>query len=116
MSEMELHTGKIRKIDNIPVDLRGEELVSWLKKQGYRIDDYEIYQGRKDDIILDGGNVVQLDSGYYHLIEHREHDPFGDTYGMKTDDGCIAFLCYWYNGGAGFEEVLDEVVRKIDDG
>ena len=117
MSEMEYHAGKVRK-----VDLQGktvnEFIKGLIKKEKYEFVEDEV---EDDDDDYDQCRECLWENDYegpykftrnsvYELIEHIRMDESGSHITIN-EDGTATFLISFYNGGGGFEELLDEVLK-----
>ena len=56
-------------------------------------------------IIINGTHIAEM-------IDIKEHDSYGSCSGTQNADGSISFLAHWYNGGAGFNEVIEEIANQ----
>lgn len=105
MSEMECRVGKATPID-MPEGLSHPEQIAYLKEQGFVFEDEEenwAYCEKLEQV-----------NGQWYRIDYKEFDPYGDIAGTKNEDGSIDFVCLWYNGGAGFNEVFEEAVKRAE--
>jgi len=111
MSEVDTYRGKL-----VPVDLEGRTLDQWIQKRLDRteLDDYE-------DSWLEALQEDLYDSYYYdrnsdtlYAVQRERLDPNGFVHSKPNADGTIDFLVSYYNGGASFGEIMDEVVAGED--
>ena len=65
-----------------------------LKEQFYDLETYEFVDGQM------------------YKLEAKKLDPYGFVEGKLNDDGSVDFVLYWYNGGAGRNEVLEQAVKQ----
>ena len=54
-------------------------------------------------------------NGQMYKLEAKELDPYGFVEGNLNDDGSIDFVLYWYNGGAGRNEVLEQAIEQAQE-
>lgn len=105
---MELQVGKATPIE-IPEECKTlYEKVCHLRKLGYVFDDFE--EG-DDAAWLYGDNIEYID-GIFYAIETQNFEECGGSTATKNKDGTYDFVCYWYNGGAGFGEVLESAMKS----
>lgn len=111
MSEVDTYRGKL-----VPVDLEGGTLDDWIQKRLDRteLDDYEdswleaLHEDLYDSYHYD------RNSGILYEVQRERLDPNGFVHSKRNADGTIDFLVSYYNGGASFGEVMDEVVDGED--
>lgn len=118
MSYNEFHKGKLHKLtrgmpetENKVVELAKEHDIQFEKDEdNYWLDDvcWDIYEKsgvkyvvvNKDLYIIKDYFKAREDNGIY------EHN--------KNDDGDIEFMVEFYNGGTGFEEVVEDIVNSYE--
>jgi hypothetical protein len=89
MSEMQLFYGTFKKFEgNIPED-----------------EDLYDYEERTNT------QLVDVDGTLYEFESLKDLDPYGFSIFIEPSD-THRVLCYWYNGGAGIHEVVEEAIRK----
>ena len=108
MSYTETHFGKAIKLE-MPKD-KEEWAENTLKELKIERDDY--YDTAFEQITEEGKYVV-VDEQLY-LIEDTELDEEGICRGTTDADGNINYVAQFYNGGAGFTEVIEEILRNPD--
>ncbi len=113
MSEMEYHMGKMIEMmgfDNlITKEEKYEELC--ILEGVSKSEDYDW-----DDTFY--GNDLQekyvvTDNGVYKLLEHEGMSE-GDCSLKRNKDGTIDFYISFYNGGGGFDEVIEDELKLLD--
>lgn len=121
MSKTELHIGTLKE-----VDLNGLTAEDWC--QNFL---FEKFKSKKPSEILDGMRTyIEAFNEYsynisefqkYIILKNRvfeisdkECDPCGHSSATKNPDGTISYFALWYNGGAGFEEVLEDCLDEIE--
>lgn len=119
MSNMEAHIGKLRKVATGVVNSVAyivqskEKLTDWRDNEVCLNPEITTEEGLVDFI----GDIKRR-KYYYHkgsLYElddkglNADEDIFEST---LEDDGTISYVVNFYNGGAGFEEVLEEILDK----
>ena len=109
MSDVETHRGKL-----IPLSLEGDTLEEQAKDAcrhfGFNRESYHESwlaclndEGYKRACVID--NVI-------YKVEDTELDPYGFAFANKNEDGTIDYFINYYNGGASFNEVLDDAIKK----
>jgi len=63
------------------------------------------------DEFYDLENYEWIDGQMYRL-EAKKLDPYGFIEGTANDDGSVDFVLYWYNGGGGRNEVLEQAIKE----
>jgi hypothetical protein len=114
MSDMEYHTGKIRKLPRF-----NETEEEWAKRicddHGWE-DKYDQgwietlrEEGYDEDII-----VVNINGNYeiWELVEHTDFDQDDMFQAKKNEDDTISFTMSFYNGGTCLSEMLEEAVKR----
>jgi len=104
MSDMELRVGRLTPIP-MPADISFQEQIDILDNKGYRFEDIDLAAGW-----FYSEEVTCVD-GVFYEVNDKEYEESGDVDGTLNDDGTIDFLCFWYNGGAGFDEVLESAIN-----
>ena len=113
MSEVETHKGKL-----VPVEVVGntleEKIEHICKTHDWDKDEwYDTWQ----EVLEDNGYreyYIAKDDTIYK-IDDKKVDPEGFATGEKNEDGSIDFFISWYNGGASMDEVLDGVLKDIEE-
>lgn len=110
MSEYEGHIGKL-------VEVEVEDLEDFAKEQ------LKIMNEDKDDfydsyleqlLCLDSYGFVFSHGKLYKVTKHKEFNYSDIAHSSKNADGSIDFVLYYYNGGAGFDEVLKEALTNME--
>lgn len=117
MSEYEGHKGKAKnlQIDDIETWSKGileehgltdkpncvKSYCEWLLK-------WEQYN------IFDEPKYVMVDEIVYEIIEDKYYENAEKADARLNPDGTIDFDLYWYNGVAGFEEVFEEAINRMN--
>ena len=113
MSDVDTYRGRL-----IPVDLEGQTLNQWIQKRLDRIElkDYEFsWLDALHEELYDSYHYDR-NSGILYEVQRERFDPEGFVHARHNSDGTIDFLVSYYNGGASFGEVMDEVVDREDSG
>lgn len=117
MSETVHYRGVIREIT--PTDKTLQEVAKEMcEERGIEIDDYILNYKKGDWAYLLADNeyekYVYLNERLFEIIENEELDPYNDIARThKLDNGDISFELKYYNGGAGFTEVLEEALNNL---
>ena len=114
MSRIEHHKGKL-----IPVEIYENEdidsiKVRLLKEHGYFLksvlDDTYSIKSLFDDTL---STMYYVHNGIIYQIHDTELLDEEIIEASKNEDGSISYHLMWYNGGAGFDECLDESMDKL---
>jgi hypothetical protein len=55
-----------------------------------------------------------IQNGNLYSVEKEDVDPFYDMFNASiTDNGDIKFEVRYYNGGCGFDEAIEEALKRI---
>lgn len=122
MSYQELHTGKLKKIQQLPL----QDLQTWVEtKPNLEIEDFEekIEDEYKYFEIRDKTKkykeplyikYIWNKGTLYEMIEHSGEQK-ADFLNLTTQnsDGTVSFTYLFYNGGTCFSEMLEEGIDKI---
>jgi len=109
MSDTETHFGKLEKVGFKIKTIPFKNKVLILETLGFEIEDYE-----EDGSYFESSDLhycKELDEFY----KFKEHDRIYDNNFVtmsENKDGSLTFGCSFYNGGAGFSEVLDDMLVK----
>jgi len=119
MSRTEFHTGKLYPI-NFGKDLEGhcrriakengiELEEDWKEDFRDKFDEYERKKNHAmEEYFINGEDL-------YRVIDHVESDSEGYFMKLsKNDDGSIAFMGQFYNGGTCFSEMLEEALDEFE--
>ena len=98
---MEYHAGVAREI--FPKGKKMKHKIKWLKKQGYEIEEWE------DDYIC-SDTVTILFGDRFFTIDDRDVED--EVVASKQEDGSFTYNLAWYNGGGGFDEVLESAIGE----
>jgi hypothetical protein len=118
MSEMEYHTGRIERIPQR--NETEEELAERICKE-YGIEDkYDDgwIEALRDEGYNHGIEVLNVD-GDYQIWKLVEHTQFEDGYMFEAEkeaDDSVSFIFSFYNGGTCLSEMLEEAVKKVNNG
>ncbi len=104
MSEMEYHAGIAKEV--FPIGKTYVDKIQWLKNRGH-IFDYE----EEDDTSSD--TLIVLFSNRFFEIDDMDIED--ECIAIRQDNGSFRYTLAWYNGGAGFEEVLEEAIKKEEE-
>lgn len=102
MSEYEGHRGKLTPTTLDPLEL--------LDIEGYTFDDDESVEYNFNDCFY-RGKYIMIDNKVYQ-IDDNEYDDTERMDATLQEDGTITYDVYFYNGGCGFTEALEEVINK----
>ena len=118
MSCNEFHKGKLHKLtrgmpetENKVVELAKEHDIQFEKDEdNYWLDDvcWDIYK-------KSGIKYVVVNKDLYIIKDYfkaREDDGIYEH--NKNDDGDIEFMVEFYNGGTGFEEVVEDIIDSYE--
>lgn len=112
MSEMEAHKGKL-----VPMTLNGvtmeERAEDACKQLGLEWDD-DYHNSWLDCLNDQGYRKAFVGGDIIYKVEDVVLDPFGFTEAFKNDDGTIDYVVLWYNGGAGFDEVIASAIENTE--
>lgn len=113
MSRQEHHTGKLIPFENIDNEDIDSIKVRLLKKHGYYIksivDDSYSIKSLFDDTL---SKLYYVHNGIVYEIHDTELDD-EIIEANKQIDGSISYHLMWHNGGASFDECLDEAMDKL---
>lgn len=112
MSETEYNVGKL-----IPLVLSGatdeERAESVCKLYGYKL--HDVHDSWVECLSENGYNEVYMRNGVVYKIENvcsgGEQDIFTAN---RNEDGTIDYVTQFYNGGCGFDEALDEALKRME--
>ena len=107
MSEMETHKGKLvpMMLNGVTMEERAQHACNIL---GYENDCYDSWMECLED---NGCGSVFVRGDIIYKVEDEELDPYGFAEATLNEDGTIDYFLHWYNGGGGFEEVLDAAIK-----
>jgi len=107
MSDVDTYRGKLT-----PVDLGERTLDQWIQNRIGRseLKDYEDSWLEALQEELYNAYHYDRDSEILYEVQRERFDPEGFVHSKRNADGTIEFLVSYYNGGASFGEVMDEVV------
>jgi len=111
MSDMEAHKGKLH-----PMALIGDTLEERAEAACRQLDieptgAHETWlEALKDR----GYRKVYILNSVIYLIYDEELDASGYSFASSGDGGSIDYQMLYYNGGASFDEVLDEAIERAN--
>lgn len=109
MSETVIHRGKL-----VPMVLNGvtmeERCKDACEKLGFEPCDHGSWL---DCLREQGYRKVYIRQDIIYKIEDEQLDPYGFTLATKNKDHTVDYLISYYNGGAGFDEVLDTAMNRM---
>ena len=111
MSSTEFHSGKAKKIQ-FEDGLSIREKVDVMQTLGF---EFDYIDEDMDDISGPKFVWIRSTDSFYELVEHFEAlDEDQDLCeATPNEDGSFNFILQFYNGGAGFGEVFEEVVNTL---
>lgn len=117
MSEIVHYIGKLKEV----VPREGETLQEVAKKiydqAGFTMSDYwkERFDGNWVKALCgETENYVRHNGRLFEVLQKISIDPDGDiANASENDDGTINYEVKYYNGGAGFNEAIDEALSKL---
>ena len=109
MSETEAWTGKL-----IPLTMSSElvtfkDQVDYLQRVGFHFMALDVDEEYFD---TEESGIIILEGKWYKLEMTALYDDYLAE-GEKHPDGSITFTARFYNGGCRLEEVLEEIVEKV---
>ncbi len=114
MSDIEAKKGKIRLVPTLGAETM-EELCERIAKENDYENDYQndsCYDTYLEYFTDEADKFIVVDGSLYELVQVTDFDYNQMIEAYPQDDGTIDFITVWYNGGAGFQEVLEEAVTK----
>ena len=107
MSGTETKIGKVKEIkfiDGTTFDEKKEQL----KKAGHKIEEFEKNYLDCDTLcMIEGGRI-------FEIVEEVDLEGGDIAEAIRNSDGTISYTLQYYNGGACFEEMLEEAVSKME--
>lgn len=112
MSEIELHVGKIKK-----VDLKGKTVEEYCKEKcdslGYKLGKYdESYTKLLSSI--EYKKYCCVDNELFEVLSDKEFDEPYINYLSENKDDTFDFVLSFYNGGTCFSEMLEDSIREFN--
>ena len=111
MSEVETHKGTL-----IPMILSGYDMEERAQcaclQMGYEKQDY--HKSWLDCLKDEGYREVLVQGDVVYLIDDRKLDPSDFSIAYKGSDGNIRYCISYYNGGASFNEVIEEALQGME--
>lgn len=110
MSEIETHAGKL-----IPMDLEGATLEDRAKEACLKLSlkkEDQYHNSWLDCLKDEGYDKVLVYGGVIYDIQDVDHTAKDVAEATVNPDGTIDYLVSFYNGGAGFNEVLESAIKK----
>jgi len=116
MSQMEYHSGRLRKIpmkmdDNLEAQCRRIILEHRPDLDiEYILDQYNSFEELMRDEYY--GEYAVLNGRIYEILEHTQMDD--DTFDVwKDEDDIINFAGSFYNGGTSLDEMLEDGLKSL---
>lgn len=117
MSEMEAHKGKLVPITNLPGPTPEDNAREICSRLGIEKDEdwYNTWMEALDD---DDQNRVFYDArrDIWYEVQDKELEIGGFIEATRNEDGSYDYYVNYYNGGAGFGEVMQAAIKKADKG
>lgn len=116
MSQNEFHSGKLKKLD-----LEGKTLEEWCEAKCKEKEiEKRSWHDSWEEAMRDEGSEVYIivDDEVYEVIDHYEADD-DDPYFIRMtpqEDGTIAFVTQFYNGGTCFSECMEDGIKELKAG
>lgn len=113
MSETVTYKGKL-----VPMTLEGvtlEERAEYACQEfGFEMKDY--YDSWVECLEEEGNyRAAYIRDGIIYEVKNREVDPPNDFIeGTKNEDGSYDYFVSYYNGGAGFSEIMEQMIKEAD--
>jgi len=110
MSDMEAHKGKL-----VPMNLEGDTLEERAKDacSQLNIESTGAHETWLECLHDRGYRKVYIRGNLIYEIKDTELDASGFSEAEANNDGTINYSMLYYNGGASFDEVLDDAVDRI---
>ena len=112
MSETELHKGKLVPLLFSPEKTKEECAEFLCKRMGYERD-YEYEDTWMDTLNENGYREIFIYENRFYQVLDTEYPDMDAVDGTLNADGSIDYLLAYYNGGASFNEVLEQVMEKV---
>lgn len=110
MSEVELHTGKVWKVDISPLTVE-----EWCEQQCRErgIEKYSFHDSYKEAFLDEGvEDYVIVDDEIYQYDNTCRNDYDGIDYLNRNEDGSYFYITEFYNGGTCLSERLEEMIKN----
>lgn len=114
MSKMEMHIGKLEKIQ-IPDGVTTEEKAKEICKSRYGITELWTYYDDWTECLQSEscGGFVVVGGTLYHVISDEEITD-GDIFNAnENEDGTISYTLSYYNGGCSFSEAIEIAIERM---
>ena len=112
MSTTEAHKGKL-----MPMILRGVSLEERCRAAcsvlGFVKNKY--HSSYEECLRDEGYRKVYIRNQIIYEVQDTELDPSGFSEAETNEDGSIDYMILYYNGGASFDEVIDEAISNIEE-
>lgn len=95
MSEMELYVGTFKKSDKVLTHRDEDDFYEYEEECG-------CYFVNVDGVLYESSPVPGAE----------DLSPFGFETVLNPEPGTPIILAYWYNGGAGVREVIEDAIRE----
>ena len=122
MSYTEHLKGKLELVDEVtdPDETEENMFYRFLVGKGFEFDQEDLkdpWDGMYKEMFEDEfyREFVCIDSKIYKVIELVNYDNEDFAEAKENDDGTISFNLRYYNGGAGFEEVLEWAFEDMEE-
>ena len=112
MSDYETHFGKLQKIEFKIKSIPFKNKIIILESLGYKLD-YDEDDGEDGYFESEELHYCKELDEFYSFKEHKQVDTdFAEM--SENANGTLNFACNFYNGGGGFNEMLDEMLITQD--
>lgn len=108
MSDMETHKGKLIPICNFG-DTLEERAEAACNQFGFQ--KAEWHDSWLECLRDEGYRKVYIHNGVVYEVHDEELDSCGFAEATENEDGSIDYFISYYNGGAGFDEVLNAAIK-----
>lgn len=115
MSETETHKGTLVPITNLPGTSLEDDAREVCSRLGIERSKY--HDSWVECLEFEAPRYVYFRDGVFYEVRDTEVDPPDDFIeATKNPDGSYDYFVSYYNGGAGFDEIMDAVIKKADKG
>ena len=115
MSQVEVHTGRLLKVDRVET----EPIENWCKEYCQQ-NGYEHLDGFYDTWEecfreTQCGKYVIANNNIYRIIEDKEFSDCENIFEAHTNElGQIMYCLSYYNGGCGFSEAIETALENME--